>query len=173
MAHVYLASTLPALRFTGEPPFSGDTLLFRCAGVLDGDEQHDVERVLRRHDKAPRTDVARRWVELELSFSAEIARVRAARAGMERPRTEGYTGIVEDPVERAFAVENPAGREDALDLFRWNCAEDLAREAPFGFPAVLAFAVQLGILERRAAFDRDQGRETVERLVAEKAQVQW
>jgi len=59
--------------------------------------------------------------------------------------------------ERAMGLDDPLERELLLDSLRWTLLEELAAFPPFGFQAVLAYALKLRLAEKWAAMDEAEG----------------
>jgi vacuolar-type H+-ATPase subunit C/Vma6 len=62
---------------------------------------------------------------------------------------------------------NIVEKERAIDIIRWEKADELAEFDSFGIPTLLAYLVKVGIIHRWAALDPAVGREMYERLVGE------
>jgi hypothetical protein len=96
-------------------------------------------------------------------------RVRAKKRGTDgssflKPH-EGFSATIEKMAADAFARPNPLEQEMELDRARWSLVDELALNEPFGFPAVLAFAVKVRIAERWAQMDEEAGKEKVEQFI--------
>ncbi len=160
---VYLAASLPALFFGDPPPYAPAEFRFHCQGVLDENELKALDAVL-AGEPGPSAFGAE-WLAREMQLRNAVARIRASRRGGEARQAErshaGFSVAMEQGVADAFTKPDPLAREMDLDRLRWRTAEELAQTAPFGLPAVLAFAVKLNIASRWAGLKDEAGRAAV------------
>ncbi len=165
--HWYLVASLPYLRFGEKPPMDVAGFRAACAGHLSTEEIAAVEAIL--ENRQPLAGVAQTWWAGEVQLRNAVVRVRAKNRGTEAARFvhphEGFSVTIEKMVADAFARPNPLEQEAELDRARWALADELAITDPFGFAAVLAFAVKLRIAERWAGLDEAAGQEKTEEFV--------
>ncbi|MBM4156327.1 MAG: DUF2764 family protein [Lentisphaerae bacterium] len=168
MNYTYLAASLPTLVFGAPPSFGVAEFRAKCEGVLSRADLAALDALL-TGAPAPGVRFVAEWQARETQLRNGVARARAAHLGVEaRPYLRDHAGwdmSVAKAVTDAFAKPNPLEREQELDRCRWRTAEDLARFEPFGLPAVLAFAVKLGIAARWAGMAEDAGVKRVEDFV--------
>jgi hypothetical protein len=168
MNHWYLVSSLPYLRFGEKPPMSREAFLAACAGWLSEEEIAVLRAVLDSRDPAD-GGVAQCWWNSEVQLRDAVVRVRAKNRGTDpsrfiRPHI-GFSVSIEKMVTDAFTRANPLEQEAELDRARWTLADELALSEPFGFSAVLAFAVKLRIAERWAGLNDAAGQSRVEEFI--------
>ena len=173
MSHYYLVSSLPHLKLDGPLPYSAQEFGAMCEGVLAEPELADIQLLLGLAEGVPQTDPVRRWLAQEKLLNQETARTRADLAGVDLKIVQGYTGVVEPGVAHAFSVSNPGARELELDKLRWALVDQLAVDEAYGFAAVVAFAVQLTLVARWSALSAPKGEETLERLIADSAKLDF
>ncbi len=165
--HWYLVSSLPYLRFGEKPPL--DRIAFRaaCVGQLVPADLAVLDAVLENCE--PPAGAALQWWTGEVQLRDAVVRVRAKARSADASRFikphVGFSTTIEKMVADAFTRSNPLEQEMEIDRARWILAEEIAVSDPFGFPAVLAFAVKLRIAERWAAMDEKTGQERVEDVV--------
>jgi hypothetical protein len=171
MNYEYLVASLPMLFFGDPPPFSSKAFRFRCAGVLSAADGAILEAVMDGRPAAGKAAAAQ-WTARETQLRNAVVRARAAKWGVDpRPQLRdhaGYDGSVAQAVVDAYAKPTPLEREQALDRCRWRVADEIALREPFGFGAVLAFAVKLLIAERWAGLKDEAGVQAVEDFISEK-----
>ena len=165
--HWYLVSSLPSLRFGDKPPMGAEAFRAACAGWLADDELAVVDAAL--ENREPPAGAAAEWWNGEVQLRDAVVRVRAKSRGADaspfiKPH-DGFSATIEKMVADAFARPDPMEQEMELDRTRWTLVEELCVMQPFGFAAVLAFAVKVRIAERWAAMDETTGQETVEKFV--------
>ena len=166
--HIYLVSTLPYLRFGDKPSMNADAFRAACVGWLSDAELAQVDAALEDREPAM-TGCAAAWWNSEVQLRDAVVRVRAKNRGTDaspfiKPY-DGFSATIEKMVTDAFTRPDPLEQEMELDRARWTLVEELAVAAPFGFEAVLAFAVKVRIAERWAAQDEEVGKENVEKLI--------
>lgn len=150
-----------------------DTAAFRaaCAELVPDDELEAIDAVLDNREAAAGGEPAMEWWSREVQLRNAVTRVRAKARGTDAGRFlqphEGFAVWIEKAVTDAFTRLNPLEREMELDRIRRTLADELALSDPFGFPGLLAFAVNVRIAERWAHLNEDAGKESVEELVQE------
>jgi hypothetical protein len=110
------------------------------------------------------------WREWETSLRNELVRLRAKKRG-----TEAEAYLVDSPwiinaqqiAREAFGQESPLQAEDTLNRARWSYLDELEVGHYFDIEKVLVYALRLQILERKALFDKEKGREMFEKIYAE------
>ena len=168
MSYYYLVASLPMLFFGDPPPFPAATLRERCANVLRPEDRPLLDAALEGRTDGAGPFLAE-WRAREIQLRNAVARARAARAGVDpAPWLRAHTGYdlaTERTVADAFAKSDPLEREHELDRHRWQTAAELARADAFGLAAVLAFAAQLRIAERRDALRPEEGLRIADELM--------
>jgi hypothetical protein len=166
--HWYLVSSLPYLRFGDKPPMSAEEFRAACDGWLTDGELVQVDAAL--ENRAPvMTGHAADWWSGEVQLRDAVVRVRAKNRGTDASAFikpyDGFSATIEKMVTDAFTRPDPLEQEMDLDRIRWSLMDELTVNEPFGFPAVLAFAVKVRIAERWANMDEEAGKEKVEQLI--------
>ena len=140
--YYYLVASLPTLVFGDPPPFPPETYVGRCADFLKPGDHRELALVLAGRASEGATGFARQWFAADTQLRNAVARQRAVRwnveAGSSQKSHPGFSVCAEKTVTDAFAKPTPLEREMELDRFRWELLDDLAREQPFGLPAVIA-----------------------------------
>lgn len=164
----YLVSSLPYLRFGEKPSMGAEAFRAACVGWLSEDELSVVDAVL--DGREPPAGTASAWWNGEVQLRDAVVRVRAKNRGTDAsPFMKSYAGFsatIEKMVTDAFTRPDPLEQEMELDRARWSLIEGQAVAEPFGFAAVLAFAVKVCIAERWAKMDDEAGRANVEELIS-------
>ena len=161
MEYVYLVASLPTLALTAAPRISSDSLLASSAGVLRPDHWEDLRAIVEDRPQDVRGSELRPYRDADTQLRDALARIRAARAGAAYdPGAHAYGGYdvrCVDAAERALELDDPLERELLLDGLRWTLLGELALSPPFGFQAVLAYALKLRLAEKWAAMDEAEG----------------
>ncbi len=167
-AYYYFIASLPGLPSAGAPPLTRAGFRALCAEHLDPRDKVELEAVLAG---AGRSRFARRLGAFERLLKNACARERARRKGIDpsphlQPQSELDLKLEHD-VARAFAAEHPLARELALDQLRVARWRQESFSAPFGLETVLAYALELELLQRRSERGGDAGRAALLRQVDE------
>jgi hypothetical protein len=169
LKYYYLVASLPSLVIGEPPPFDSASLSARFANVLSKEDVEELQRVVDGRVEDGASGFSKRWTDTETQIRNAIVRIRAAKYTMEPGQSlrshAGYDMSIEKNVVDAYAKANPLERELALDYFRWGRLDDLTRDDPFGFGAVLAFAVRLKMAERWAGLTEQEGLRRVDEIV--------
>jgi hypothetical protein len=171
MNHYYFAATLPLLTL-GEPPrLSGAEFVSACEQHLSAAAAAAATALIAdTHAPTANGDgFPGRWHNAESQMRNAIARVRAARRGVDlagRALAVGNFDVaLEAAVDDAFGQPNPLARERALDTYRWKKADELAGHDSFSTAAILAYAVKLGIAQRWSALEAEAGSAAARALI--------
>jgi len=169
VSRIYLLSSLPALVLGQDSLLSLEAFQGLCA-ILCPEEQAEAARVIKGRYQELKTDFGRAWGDLDLQIRNQIMLIRAKTWNVSQalpgPTAARYSVRARDMVSDAFELDSPLEREWALDKGRWALIQDLTRkDDPFGLDRVLAFGLQLKLVQRWAWIDKDRGREQFHSLV--------
>ena len=168
--YVYLLATLPSFTLDDPPPLGVAALRERCSSFLRSDALAALgDPEAAAEGTGPVATVARRWRDGERQLRNAVARRRAARWGVSpdaalRPH-QGFRVDIEDEVARSFETPSPRVQARVLDALRWRLLDDLAREDPWGFAALFAYARRLDLAEAWARRTPDAGRAALARAL--------
>ena len=170
----YLVASLPTLEL-GEPaPLTPDQFLFHCQGALSSDDWVELSLVLEGRFEEASSPFAAWWRDVDTQIRNQVARHRAASLHVEaRPYQRmhsGYDVTVEETVADALTHRQPLDRELALDRCRWDALEERTRLRPFSFEQVLAYALQLRMLDRWTGLSDEDGLKKIETFITEHAE---
>jgi len=169
MSYYFLVASLPSLQIGDEPPFSTEEYIERCAGSLPVRELDVLSRVLHCEIVCEGCGLAGRWFAIETQIRNAVARLRALKYGVDVKEYlrshSGYSGMVESIVTDAFTRNDPLELEQELDRGRWQLAEELVGDNMFGFGKVLAYGIQLRIVQRWDSMDVHTGKERIEDII--------
>ncbi len=171
MAYYSLVASLQALQIGDEPPFSTEEYIENCAQWVTEREEQVLRRILLAAPDIAPCPLCQAWHNIEIQLRNAAARHRAQRLGVDASEFiqphEGFSGTIETLVADAFTRSDPVELEQALDRARWQLAEELIGQSdPFGFEKVLAYGIQLKIVERWNRMDPSLGKEKLEAVIA-------
>jgi hypothetical protein len=169
--HYYLAASLPTL-ILGDPiPLDFDAFRAACANLLDESEMAELTLMLEGRVGEATSDFAKSWRNVDTQLRNALARLRAGQRTIEaRPYLrdhEGFDVSLEKAVTDAQTRPDPLECELFLDRYRWQRLDDLVRESPFGFAAILAYALKLRLVARWAGLTDEAGAQRLAELLGE------
>lgn len=169
MAYYSLVASLPHLKIGDEPPFSTEEYVEKCGQWITEREVRILERILWNKHADLACPICKKWFNLETQLRNAIARHRGQKLGVEfkeylQPH-DGFSGQVEQYVTDAFTRNDPIELEEELDRARWQLAEEMIGQNPFDFLKVVAYGIQLSIVERWNNMDVHTGKEKLEAVI--------
>lgn len=169
MAYYSLVASLPHLKIGDEPPFSTEEYVQQCAQWVTPHETRILEHLLLGMYEGYGCAICKKWCDTETQLRNAVAKHRGQKLGVDakeylRPH-DGFSGEIEQLVTDAFTRNDPLEIEEEVDRARWHQAEQLVGENPFGFMKVLAYGIQLKIVERWNRMDVHTGKEKLEAVI--------
>jgi len=169
MAYYSLVASLPHLKIGGEPPFSTEEYIAACAQWVTEHEARILRHILLNQYSGHDCPICKKWCDIETQLRNAVARHRGQRLGVDykdylQPH-DGFSGEIEQLVTDAFTRTDPLEVEEELDRARWQLAEELIDQDPFSFLKVLAYGIQLKIVERWNSMDVHIGKEKLEAVI--------
>lgn len=164
--YYYLVASFPGLAFSFPVDMGSSAFMAACEGQLAPADAAELSFLMAGRRDAVTSAFSRTWLDSDTQLRNAMVRERALhhdRDGTPYLREHaGFRMDVEAAVHDACSRANPAEREQALDRFRWNLADELSAADPVGLPGVLAYAIKLRINERWQALTDELGRERLE-----------
>lgn len=169
-SYFYFPATLPALLASASaPPLSHEAFMEQASRFLTAKDLAVLggARLFLPEDGSFPVTVSSspllaRYYRWELALRNELARLRAGR--LQKP-VDRYVkpGEPEWDAQRtaqaAFQAEDPLQAELLVERERWSLIETLATNKFFSLEYLIAYALLLQVLERRARFDLQRGQE--------------
>ena len=170
MAYYSLVASLPHLKIGDEPPFSIEEYITSCAQYVTEYEGRILNSILLGEYDGKNCPICRIWYNIETQIRNAAARHRGQKLGVDfkefQQGHEGFSGEIERLVTDAFTRNDPLEVEEELDRARWQLAAELASgKEPFCFEKVLAYGIQLKIVERWNRMDVHTGKEKLEAVI--------
>lgn len=167
--YYYLVASLPLLFYDSVRVPSRDEFLDTCSQHISS-RDYRLLASASTSDLKPVTPSCRTldlWREWETALRNELVRLRA-----KNRRAEAEAYLVESPgiidaqavAREAFGQESPLQAEDMLNRARWGYLDELEVGHYFDIEKILIYALRLQILERKALFDEQKGREMFEEV---------
>lgn len=167
----YLVASLPELSFDPPTPITTKDFLELCSEHLPAASC----RLLAETDlfqsvaRPTRLRVLNVWFEREHMLRNELARSRAQRLGwdvMPHVRSAGRDDDLAAVAARILQNDSPRAAEDELDRARWRFLDGLEFGHYFDLELLALYWLKLRLLERRAVFNKDSGRERLRAFVS-------
>ena len=169
MAYYSLVASLPSLQIGDEPPFTTEEYLDNCAQWVSEREASILHKVLLQAPDIAPCSLCKEWNNIEIQIRNAATRHRGQKLGVDFKQYlqshDGFSGTIETFVNEAFAHNDPVELEQTLDRGRWQLAEQIVGADPFGFEKVLAYGIQLKIVERWNRMDVHLGKEKLEAVI--------
>jgi hypothetical protein len=165
--YYYLRSTLPTLLQSSGVPFSFEGFLARCEGRVNS---ADYELLKAARAQAPedgvtakstrRSPILTSYRTWEKALKNELVRLRAHKLGKAperfiRPGDPEWDAV--RVAQAAAQCDDPLEGELLIERERWSFVERLETNHLFDLEALVAYALKLQILERRALFEAERG----------------
>ncbi|HOW97173.1 MAG TPA: DUF2764 family protein [Kiritimatiellia bacterium] len=171
MKPYYLVASLPTLVLGDPAPLDVASFLAACANLLSEEELAEVTLMLEGRVGESGAAFAKDWLRVDTQLRNAVARVRAGKRSAEARsflrEHEGYDVSLEKAVTDAYTRPNPLERELFLDRHRWQRLDELVLAEPFGFAAVLAYALKLRLVLRWADLNDEAGGQRLTELLKE------
>ena len=169
MAYYSLVASLPSLQIGDEPPFTTEDYVENASQWVTERETEILRKVLLQEPDIAPCPLCKVIYDLESQIRNAVAKHRGQKLGVDfkeylQPH-DGFVGEIEAFVSDAFAQTDPVELEQHLDRGRWNLAEQLVGQNPFGFEKVLAYGIQLKIVERWNRMDVSVGKQNIEAVI--------
>ncbi len=174
MAYYSLVASLPTLQIGDEPPFSSEEYIGTCAQWVTEHEVKVLRNILLKEGDGRSCPHCTAWSNIETQLRNAVVRHRAQKLGVDAREYlhphDGFSGTIEALVTDAFTRNDPVELEEELDRARWQLAEELVGQDPFSFEKVLAYGIQLMIVERWNRMDVHTGKEKLEAVITANTQ---
>lgn len=169
MAYYSLVASLPSLQIGDEPPFTTEEYVENASQWVTERETEILRKVLLQEPDIAPCPLCKVIYDLESQIRNAVAKHRGQKLGVDYKEYlhphDGFVGEIEAFVGDAFAQTDPVELEQHLDRGRWNLAEQLVGQNPFGFEKVLAYGIQLKIVERWNRMDVSVGKQNIEAVI--------
>jgi hypothetical protein len=167
----YLVASLPDLSFDRPAAITIKDFLALCLEQLPAASHRLLAETDLFQSSASPTPlrVLNLWFEREHALRNELARLRAQRLGWDvtpHLNSAGHDADLAAVAARVLRHVSPRAAEDELDRARWTFLDDLEFGRYFGLESLALYGQKLRLLERRAVFAKDRGRERLRAFVA-------
>jgi hypothetical protein len=157
--YYYLISSLKYLTF-GDTVFPTENeFLSECEKWIEEKALTTIKNSDINYDLIKNDDPGevRNWKEMNSVLRGELASIRKAR---KRNLHEKYHG----EIAKIFEEQNPLLMEKAVEHIRWNFIEEKEPDHNFDLERVILYYLKIRILTRLLAFNKEKGKERLEKL---------
>ena len=168
-AYYYLAASLPMLDFNSEPPFSYQSFLENCQGLVRGEDFQAMRQAsegVHADEEVSSNETVAAWQAFEDAFRNEIAWFRANEVNQDpSDHVRGDRSVdplVVEALAQAAKSSDLFEGERILDQVRWDFLDTLAQGHFFDLEFLIVYAVKLKILERYKEISSRRGRDVFE-----------
>ncbi len=169
MAYYSLVASLPTIQIGDEPSFSTEEYIGTCSQWATEREVRILRNILLNEGDSKTCPHCRAWSDIETQIRNAVVRHRAQKIGVDAKEYlqphDGFSGTIEVLLTDAFTRNDPIELEQEIDRARWQLAEELIGQDPFSFEKLLAYGIQLKIVERWHSMDVHVGKETLEAVI--------
>ena len=171
--YIYLLSSLPYLDFEQKPPLSYEDFIRQCAPLIEENARIQLEQA-RIHFESVNIEsihnpALRAWLAFENTLRSELVKVREKALNRHaEPFVRPEGGFHAEPLAllpSALEEASPYRREMNLLQMRWNFLTRLESAYVFNLSALVLYGLKLQLLERRASFEKEKGRQTLQSLL--------
>ncbi|MDT8448126.1 MAG: hypothetical protein RRB13_14635 [bacterium] len=168
MSYPYLLATLPPLDFRQKPEITSDQLIELCRGHLSEAEQSQLEGVFANPPLEEGPQVLQEYLGFRRSLDHELAQLRAQELQSKADLSTDLMPEAPKPLaEEAKHAHNPLESEMIRLYHLWDRLRQLEANHFLNFSALLIYALQLRLLERKNQFDAEKGRAKLKQLAHE------
>ena len=162
--YYYTINSLPHLSFEGPPPIDRGEFLARIESELTTSDM-EILRSVRLYQMEPERGpihVLEQWYDWERGLRNQLARLRAAKLGMdykEFTQAGNENALSTRLANEIFQIDSPLDAENKLNKIRWDFLEELEVGHHFDVERLAVYFLKIQILERKSLFNKEKGRE--------------
>lgn len=160
-AYYYLISSLPSLRSDGEMPFDYGTFLSMCRSAVSAREYGLLEGLTPDSDQGP---LFREWSRFYGVLAKEMAYQRKQKLGRACAAPAERDQDAVRVVTAALNAKNPLEAENMLLALEFEKLDSLVSMHYFDDYVLNGYALKLKLLERKASFKTESGKQEFKRL---------
>jgi Protein of unknown function (DUF2764) len=167
--YYYLVASLPMLQFGMKPPFSYPGFLEACSSELNQDDRDILANIsITLWESDSYSDVLKEWKKFDRSLKNELVRTRAVKRGKDPNKylcgSDSPDPFIAPLAHWATNQDSPMEAELYLDKIRWGKIEEIKTGHYFDMECLVAYGLQLRILERWDRINSGDSMNILERL---------
>ena len=163
-AYYYLAAQLPYLIYGQEVPMSSGAFRELARNAMDPGEAKVLDLCTIEPDAGDKTssDFINNWHQWEEALRLNLARSRSQNLKRENTEqriqdTPEYPSDAAAAAKAVLSMDSPLEAEIFLDRARWSAIENLSGINYFSENTIYAYLLKLLLMERRQAFNTEEG----------------
>jgi len=169
-SYYYIIASLPMLHFGMKPPFSYPDFLEACGSELNQDDMDILARLSIEPSDLWESDshsaLLKEWKRFNKSLANELVRTRAVKQGKDPNKylrgSDGLDPFIAPLAHWAAHQNSPMEAELYLDKIRWEKIEEVKAGHYFDIEYLIAYGIELRILERWARINSGEGAKVLE-----------
>jgi len=172
-SYYYTVAGLPMLHFGMKPPLSFSDFLEACASELSQDDMGILAGLsmgpLDLREPGSQHGLLNEWNRFNKSLANELVRTRAVKKGKDPNRylrgNEGADPFIAPLAHWAVNQDSLMEAETYLDKMKWEKIEEFKEGHYFDMEYLIAYGLQLNILERWQRVNSADGSKILEGLI--------
>jgi hypothetical protein len=170
--YYYTVATLPHLHHDSGAPFKSTELIEFFRSRLAPEDFVLIENcsLVREKTQGPFSPVLHRWYSWEKNLRNELLLLRSKNKKSDgekyRQPVDAYEAEARKAAFTAFSHEDPFAAEEILHMARWSFLDECEVGHHFDIEKLIVYLLKLLLLERRASFDVERGKERLGRILS-------
>ena len=171
MSYYSLVSSLPILNLDFSECMSEKEFINSCSCHLSDQEMSIIKNLL-NNKRISENKFLDKYYNLETQIKNSILKIRCQKYSID-PKSltnqhTGYSGSIDDALNKAYSLENPLLIEMEIDKIFFNALNDLVENNFFSFSKIISYALQLKIVSRWNKMNDDEGYNYIEKVISDK-----
>jgi hypothetical protein len=160
--YFYTVASLPHLSFDSASAMPEEDFLFLCQNSISGGDWRVLKEARLPSVSGPKTGNATldRWAEGEQSLRAELAKLRAAKKGLETEsynKYGAYSLSIIEAARKAFGEESPLEAEMIILRALWGILDELESGHLFDVDKLITYYLRLQIIKLKNKRNKTDG----------------
>jgi len=161
-AYYYTVSSLPHLSFDSTSVMAEEDFLFLCQNSVTGGDWKVIKEARLHSAPGLKTGNATldSWAAGEQSLRAELAKLRAAKKGLETEsynRYGAYSQSILDAARKAFGEESPLEAETVILQALWSLLDELETGHLFDVDKIIVYYLRMQLVELKNKRNKAEG----------------
>lgn len=171
MSYYSLVSSLPILNLDFSECMTKEEFISSCSCHLNNKEMSIIINLL-NNKKISKNKFLDKYYNLETQINNSILKMRCQKYNTESKQLinqhEGYSGSIENALNKAYSLDNPLLIEMEIDKIFFNALNDMVENDFFSFSKIISYALQLKIVSRWNKMNDDNGYDYIEKVILDK-----
>ncbi len=161
-SYYYLMSSLPMLKYDGEPPFKYSEFIEKCKNSVSEQVYSLLENLSFDSKNGP---LVSEWAEFYGALSEELNYQRSLKLKKNASAPLFRNGDISKIVSAVLNETNPLVAEKALLSVEFSKLDSLVGTHSFDDYALMGYALKLKLLERKSVFEEKSGKKELDKIL--------